>query len=119
MSTSTEGLAIPQWDLADRLAKSLRVSDTSVQQMADYLDVHRNTVGAWINGRTPPTTQTVRLWALRTGVPYEWLRNGEGPSTPPDGGGDGLLLPRLDSNQEPADCKVVGFRPAYIDEEAA
>lgn len=90
MSTSTEGLAVPQWDLADRLGKALRVGDVSVQEMADYLEVHRNSVSAWINGRVTPSGQTIRLWALRTGIPYEWLRNGIEPSRPgpdPDDGG--------------------------------
>lgn len=98
MSTSTEGSSVPQWDLADRLGKSLRVSGLSVQDMADYLEVHRNSVSAWINGRTPPTGQTVRLWAMRTGVPYRWLRDGiESDPTPPKGGGEvthGFAPPR-------------------------
>jgi transcriptional regulator with XRE-family HTH domain len=51
--------------------------------MADYLDVSRNTVSAWINGHTPPNTQTKRLWALRTGFPYDWIR---GDESPPDDG---------------------------------
>lgn len=89
MSTSTEGLAVPQWDLSDRLAKSLKVGNVSVQEMADYLEVHRNTVSAWINGRITPSGQTIRLWALRTGVPYEWVRNGVEPSDSPDGPGGG------------------------------
>lgn len=84
MTASTEGVPIPPWDLADRLRKSLRVSGVGVQEMADYLEVSRNTVSAWVNGRTPPSSQSVRLWALRTGFPYEWLRGGP---TPPGPGG--------------------------------
>lgn len=83
MSTSTDGLAAFQWDLADRLGKSLRVADMSAQDMADYLEVHRNTVGSWINGRTAPNGAILRLWAMRTGAPYRWLRYGEKPSGPP------------------------------------
>ena len=98
MSTSTTVVAIPEWDLADRLAKALRVANMSVQEMADYLDVHRNTVSAWINGRTPPSTQSIRLWAIRTNVPYEWLIEGIQFNS------RSSLLPRLDSNQEPVDC---------------
>jgi transcriptional regulator with XRE-family HTH domain len=64
---------IPEWDLADRMRKSLRESGGGVQEMADYLDVSRTAVSSWINGRIRPTTQTLRLWAMRTGVPYEWL----------------------------------------------
>lgn len=66
-------------DLADRLAKSLYVSGTSVADMAGYLEVHRNSVGAWLNRRSQPRPANMRLWALRTGVPYEWLRHGTWP----------------------------------------
>ena len=54
----TTALPVPEedlnWDLCDRLGKSLRVSRLSVQEMADYLGVHRNTVGAYLNGRVEP-----------------------------------------------------------------
>ena len=70
---------VPSWDLPDRLRKSLRVADVSVQEMADYFEVHRNSISAWINGRTPPSARSIRLWAIRTGVPYEWLRYGTQP----------------------------------------
>jgi transcriptional regulator with XRE-family HTH domain len=52
--------------------------------MADYLGVARNTVSTWINGRIAPSKQTLRLWALRTGVDYEWLTAELDPS--PRGG---------------------------------
>jgi transcriptional regulator with XRE-family HTH domain len=61
------------FDLADRMRKALRVSGVSVQQMADYLGVTRGTVSTWINGHIHPSTQTLRLWAARCNVPYEWL----------------------------------------------
>lgn len=99
MSTSTEGVPVPAWDLADRLRKSLRESGVGVQEMADYLEVSRNTVSAWINGRTPPSGQSIRLWALRTGLPYEWLRDGIEPKQP-HGGGDGGGLPLPLNNDE-------------------
>lgn len=83
---------IPRWDLADRLRKSLRAAGLGVQEMADYLEVSRNTISNWINGRTRPSAPTLRLWALRTGVSYGWLRKGDGWS--PTGGGAvaGLVL---------------------------
>lgn len=79
MSTTqaTPGVAVPEFDLADRMRKALRASGVGVQEMADYLGVARNTVSTWINGRIEPSTQTKRLWALRTGVPFEWLERGE------------------------------------------
>lgn len=66
-------------DLGDRLAKSLRVSGVTVNEMASFLEVHRNTVGAWIGGRAHPNPANMRLWAMKTDVPYEWLRYGDGP----------------------------------------
>jgi transcriptional regulator with XRE-family HTH domain len=41
--------------------------------MADYLGVSRQSVGNWMTGRIEPSLQTLRLWALRCGVSYEWL----------------------------------------------
>lgn len=87
MTQNPEFGSVPQFDLADRMRKALRTAGVGVQEMADYLGVSRNTVGTWINGKIDPSKQSVRLWALRTGVPFEWLLNGEIPS--PDGpGGD-------------------------------
>ena len=76
-STSALGGAPPEFDLADRMRKALRTSGVSVQDMADYLGVARNTVSTWINGKITPSVQTQRLWALRTGTPYEWIHDGE------------------------------------------
>ena len=72
--------AVPEWDVADRMRKALRHAAISVADMADYLGVSRKSVGNWIGGRTDPSVQTMRLWALRCGVDYEWLRSGN-PST--------------------------------------
>jgi transcriptional regulator with XRE-family HTH domain len=70
---------IPVFDEADRLRKALREADIGVQEMAEYLGVSRNTVSRWINGAVPPKSHVLRLWALRTGVPYEWLAAGRVP----------------------------------------
>ena len=66
-------------DLADRLAKSRDVWGVSIVDMAAYLEVHRNSVGAWLNRRTRPRPANLKLWAMKTGVPYEWLRDGTWP----------------------------------------
>ncbi|AEL98197.1 transcriptional repressor [Mycobacterium phage BigNuz] len=94
MSITTErGYVVPQWDLADRLAKSLRFSGVSVQEMADHLELHRNTISGWMNGRgkTPKRAMLI-AWAFKTGVPYEWLANGvESPDNGPDDDGGSRL----------------------------
>lgn len=45
--------------------------------MAAELGVARNTVGNYLAGRTSPARSVLRVWALRTGVPFEWLLNGD------------------------------------------
>lgn len=79
MSEQPVSPAVPSWDLADRMRKSLRHAGIGPAQMADYLGVTPRSVGNWINGRIAPSVQTLRLWALRTGVPFEWLRGDDGP----------------------------------------
>jgi transcriptional regulator with XRE-family HTH domain len=69
--------AVPEWDVADRMRKAMRSAGIGVQEIADYLGVARNTVSTWINGRIAPSRQTLRLWALRCGVSYDWLKDGE------------------------------------------
>lgn len=87
MSTST----IPQFDMSDRLRKALRVADLSVQDMADTLECSRNTIGNYLSGRTHPNVPTLRQWAFRCGVDYEWLRYGINEMNTPDTpGGQGI-----------------------------
>lgn len=101
---------MPEWDIADRLAKALRHADVDKHEMADYLGVHRNTVSAYVNGRTSVDKRTLRLWAMRCGVDLGWLETGKAPRP---GGPDGGLTTKLsskrareDSNLQPSDPKV-------------
>lgn len=86
------------FDLSDRLGKALRVANLSAGAMAEYLGVHRNTVGNYLNGRTGADRRTMRLWALRCGVPLEWLETG---TTPTEGPGSNVGYTPRDSNPEP------------------
>jgi transcriptional regulator with XRE-family HTH domain len=86
------------------MRKALRTASLGVNDMADYLEVSRNTVSSWINGRITPSGQTLRLWSLRCGVPLEWLRTGQVPSPEPSaqrGESDGSVKPRSDSKRPP------------------
>ena len=73
---------VPVWDVGDRMRKALREAGIGVGEIADYLGVARTTVSNWINGRIEPSVQTLRLWALRCGVDYDWLRDGRLPAAP-------------------------------------
>ena len=68
---------VPEWDLADRLRKALRESGIGAGEMAEYMGVNRTTVSAWLTGKYYPRKGTLRLWAMRTGVPFEWLAGDE------------------------------------------
>lgn len=83
MSQMTETGEVPHFTLGDRLGKAMRHADVSAAEMADYLDVHRNTISAYINDRQPVKGGTLKLWAMRTGVPLEWLEFGVEPQRPP------------------------------------
>ena len=63
--------------MTDRMNKSLKSARINVADAAEYFDVHRNTVSGWMHGRINPDTRTIRLWAVLTGVPFEWLRTGD------------------------------------------
>lgn len=85
MTTANSMDSVYEFDLPDRLRKTLRHSTMSATEMADYLGVGRETVSRWLNAKTEPSEAIVKLWAIRMGVSYQWLRNGEAPS--PDGDG--------------------------------
>jgi transcriptional regulator with XRE-family HTH domain len=68
--------AVPDLILGDRLRVSLRHAGITAGDMAEYLGVGRNTVSTWMNGHITPRKQSLRLWAMRTGVSLEWLETG-------------------------------------------
>lgn len=78
MEPQPPALHIPEWNVGDRLRKALRDVGISTAEMGEYLGITRETVSRYMNsdGRIVPL-QTLRLWALRTGVPLEWIQTGE------------------------------------------
>jgi len=78
-----------QFDKSDRLAKALKIANITGIEMAEHLGLSRTTVSNYINGRTTPSRSLVRDWALRTGVPFSWLENGDAQG----GGDDGIPTP--------------------------
>lgn len=85
-----------EFDMADRLRRALRVSNTGVQEMAQYLEVDRTTIGNWINGHSRPRGRDLRAFAEKTGFPMAWLVEGR--------------RPEQDSNLQPTDYKAVVSR---------
>ena len=99
MSTE-QAWGIPEWTVGDRMRKALDFKGISVQAAAEYLGVSRVTVSSYLGDRVPPKLATLRLWALWTGVPLEWLQTGRSPTGP---GPEGQGLPLMDSNHQPCD----------------
>ena len=100
-----EAWSIPDLTLGWRLQMALRQGGVQVQEMADELGMARNSLSRWINDRgAPPRAGFVKMWALRTGVPYHWIAFGHA-ETPAQGDLDGgcALCARRDSIPQPSD----------------
>lgn len=79
---------IPQWTQGDRMRKAMEHAGIKTEElMAQELEVHRTTISRWLSDATTVRTIYLKQWALRCGVPYEWLRNGN------DGMGDSHRYP--------------------------
>lgn len=77
---------IPMFELGDRMRLALRHAGIGVEAIADELGYTRQAVGNWLNNRAIPRRPVLLLWAMRTGVPIEWLETGEAPDGSPDNG---------------------------------
>lgn len=67
---------VPEWELCDRLTRSLRMVGLSSIEVAQFMGVTPTTVSRWINGRTKPSRAVLMIWADMTGVDLEWLETG-------------------------------------------
>lgn len=97
MNTATD----PRFDtdLSLRMYMALRFTGIGVQEIADRLQVSRNAVSSWINGRHAPRDRDLKAFALATGYPLRWLKTGEAPA-PDEGPGLPESRPR-ESNPRP------------------
>jgi transcriptional regulator with XRE-family HTH domain len=80
---------VPEWTLGWRLQRSLAHAEITVPEMADKLNVTRQTVRRWATDLIVPKPIYVKEWALICGVPYSWLAYGH--ATGPTAGGEELL----------------------------
>lgn len=70
-----------QWTTGDRLRKARVAAGVGVGDMAEFLGVTRSMVSRYETDKGTPRIGYYRLWAIRCGVPMEWLQYGE--DTPP------------------------------------
>lgn len=72
---------VPEWTIGWRMHRALVHAGLSVEAIADDMGVSRSTVSRWLNDHgAPPRAAFVKQWALRTGVPYGWLCDGQVPA---------------------------------------
>jgi transcriptional regulator with XRE-family HTH domain len=69
-------LITPAFDLADYMRKALRESGMRAQDAADAMELSRETVSLWLNGKRRPNRGQLIAFAHVTGVPLEWLEQG-------------------------------------------
>ena len=74
---------VPRFRLQHRVRLAMEDAGYSVQGFADELDVSRDTVSRWLNGRGTPSRTQLMAIAMTTDVPLEWLEgDDEGEARP-------------------------------------
>ena len=63
----------PTWTTGDRLRKARESVDLSVAEMAELLDVTRNTVTNYEHNRTRITASAAVVYSEATSAPIDWL----------------------------------------------
>ncbi len=76
---SPQAGAIPAWTIGWRMQRALAHAGVSVEEISDELGVSRSSVSRWLNDRALPRAAYLKVWALRTGVAYEWLAGDQFP----------------------------------------
>lgn len=57
----------------------------SVEEIAEYLGVSKDTVYAWIRGRDMPAHRIGRLWKFKAQEVDEWVKSGGATGSKDDG----------------------------------
>lgn len=67
---------VPIWTLGDRLRKAREHAGLEQLELAHDIGVSRNTVANYEHDKTKARRPVVLAWAVRCGVPMEWLWTG-------------------------------------------
>lgn len=87
MSEHRHERAVPVWTAGDRLRKAREQAGFQQQELADLIDVSRRSVSSYESDVSQPRRPVLLSWAMATGVPMAWLKDGvEVPDGTPDGG---------------------------------
>jgi transcriptional regulator with XRE-family HTH domain len=81
---------IPTWTLADRLRKARMSAGLDQRELAQLMDYSHGAIAQWESGHRNARPRVLKLWALATGVPFDWLCYGEQGSSGDPGGASAL-----------------------------
>lgn len=87
MSEQRAPSSVPAFELRHRLARALEEADVSNEEMAHEIGRGVTTIRNYLRGRTIPERAVLVTWALRCGVPFDWLSTGVEPQDGDDPGG--------------------------------
>jgi transcriptional regulator with XRE-family HTH domain len=75
-NSASSPIAIPEFSTADRLRKARQFAGLTPEELAERIGVTPRTVYNYETGKaTRPAA--LKLWALATGVPFQWIETGE------------------------------------------
>ena len=106
MSTQPTEVVTPALPQYARLHLARFMAGLEMQELADRMDISRGTVSNYEDAGYTRQRQrsTIRLWALATGYPFEWLADGVPTS------GDGETVKRMDDIRHAGRVPVARFR---------
>ena len=99
MTSAYEQGIVPTIEIRHRLRIAREFAGYERDQLADAIEVSRNTIGNAESGRARPRKIMINAWALACGVPVSWIMTGE-PSSDHPGPSSGLGIIRTDLLRE-------------------
>lgn len=89
---------VPQWTITDRLRKARELTGLDQGEFASDIGASRGTVSNYERGSKSHKRSVLMTWAMRSGVPLEWLLTGQATPDAPapmenTRGYDALVLP--------------------------
>lgn len=68
---------LPEFEMRHRMSLALEYASVSINEMASELGASRTTISNYLHGRTKPRRPDLIVWALKCGVPFEWIVEGD------------------------------------------
>lgn len=92
MTRAYERGVVPTIEIRHRLRIAREFAGYERDELADAIEVSRNTIGNAESGRSKPRKIMINAWALACGVPVSWIMTGEhGGDGPGPSSGLGII----------------------------